>query len=121
MNQKCRTLLISLAFFLFHANHFGDGGFRNLMEEGLHYRNAHYQHANTETIVGHASLATGTVPAAHGMVANVWFDRELGRLVYNIEDSRYRLLTVGADVDDSTEIDPTQRVAPATGVHPRPS
>ena len=147
MNQKCRTLLISLAFLLFHAsltadaglpklvlqitvdqlrgdlpqrhaNHFGNGGFRYLMEEGVHYRNAHYQHANTETIVGHASLATGTVPAAHGMVANVWFDRELGRLVYNIEDNRYRLLTVGADVDDSIEIDPTQRVATGDGRSP---
>ena len=47
-----------------YAHLFGDGGFRYLMEEGVHYTNAHYQHANTETIVGHVSLATGTVPAA---------------------------------------------------------
>ena len=52
----------------------GKGGFRYLMGEGVYYDNAHYQHANTETIVGHASLATGTVPAAHGMIGNVWFD-----------------------------------------------
>ena len=57
-----------------YAHLFGDGGFRYLMNEGVHYTNAHYQHANTETIVGHVSLATGTVPAAHGMVGNVWFD-----------------------------------------------
>jgi predicted AlkP superfamily pyrophosphatase or phosphodiesterase len=69
-----------------YAHLFGDGGFRYLMDEGVHYTNAHYQHANTETIVGHVSLATGTVPAAHGMVGNVWFDRADGRLVYNIED-----------------------------------
>ena len=96
----------------------GDGGFRYLMEEGIHYTNAHYQHANTETIVGHASLATGTVPAAHGMIGNVWFDRELGRLAYNIEDSAYHLLTVGADVDQKTEIDPTQRAAKVDGRSP---
>ena len=66
-------------------NVLGDGGFRYLMENGVHYTNAHYQHANTETIVGHVSLATGTVPAAHGMVANVWFDRELDRLAYKID------------------------------------
>ncbi|MBK1632591.1 hypothetical protein CKO31_17955 [Thiohalocapsa halophila] len=42
-----------------YAHLFGDGGFPNLMEEGVHYTNAHYQHANTETIVGHGSLATG--------------------------------------------------------------
>jgi len=99
-------------------NVLGDGGFRYLMEDGIHYTNAHYQHANTETIVGHVSLATGTVPAAHGMVANVWFDRELNRLVYNIEDSRYRLLTAGADVDEKTEIDPTQRAAKVDGRPP---
>ena len=100
------------------SNVFGDGGFRYLMEQGIHYSAAHYQHANTETIVGHASLATGTVPAAHGMVANVWFDRELDRLVYNIEDPDYHLLTVGADVDDKTEIDPTQRAARVDGRSP---
>ncbi|WP_419604701.1 alkaline phosphatase family protein, partial [Thiolapillus sp.] len=49
----------------------GEGGFRYLMNKGIHYTNANYQHANTETIVGHASLATGAVPAAHGMVGNV--------------------------------------------------
>jgi predicted AlkP superfamily pyrophosphatase or phosphodiesterase len=96
----------------------GDGGFRYLMGQGIHYANAHYRHANTETIVGHTSLATGTVPAAHGMIGNVWFDREQGRLVYNIEDERYRLLTAGADVDATTEIDPTQKAAKVDGRSP---
>ena len=99
-------------------NVLGEGGFRYLMNDGIHYTNAHYQHANTETIVGHASLATGTVPAAHGMIGNVWFDRELDRLAYNIEDSAYHLLTVGADIDQSTEIDPTQRAANVEGRSP---
>jgi predicted AlkP superfamily pyrophosphatase or phosphodiesterase len=100
------------------SNVLGDGGFRYLMEQGVRYTDANYQHANTETIVGHASLATGTVPAAHGMVANVWFDRELDRLVYNIEDPDYHLLTVGADVDSKTEIDPTQKAARVDGRSP---
>ena len=39
--------------------HLGKGGFRYLMKKGIHFRNAHYLHANTDTIVGHASLATG--------------------------------------------------------------
>ncbi len=100
------------------SNVLGDGGFRYLMEQGVRYTDANYQHANTETIVGHASLATGTVPAAHGMVANVWFDREKDRLVYNIEDPDYHLLTVGADVDSKTEIDPTQKAARVDGRSP---
>ena len=95
-----------------------DGGFRYLLEQGIDYTNAHYQHANTETIVGHASLATGSVPAAHGMVGNVWFDREQGRLTYNIEDAQYHLLTAGADVDKKTEIDPTQKAAKVDGRSP---
>ncbi|MEA3303592.1 MAG: alkaline phosphatase family protein [Pseudomonadota bacterium] len=101
-----------------YAHVLGDGGFRYLMEQGIHYTNAHYQHANTETIVGHVSLATGTVPAAHGMVGNVWFDRELGRIAYNIEDARYHLLTAGADVDKKSEIDPTQKTAKSDGRSP---
>ena len=101
-----------------YAHLFGEGGFRYLMDQGIHYTNAHYQHANTETIVGHVSLATGTVPATHGMVGNVWFDREDGRLVYNIEDPAHHLLTAGADVDRKTEIDPTQKAAKVDGRSP---
>ena len=102
-----------------YAQVLGEGGFRYLMERGVNYTNAHYLHANTETIVGHASLATGTVPAAHGMVGNVWFDRAQDRLVYNIEDADYHLLSANSDVDQSTEIDPTQRAAKVDGRSPR--
>ena len=56
----------------------GEGGFRYLLEEGIVYGNAHHAHANTETIVGHATLATGAHPAAHGMIGNVWLDRGTG-------------------------------------------
>ncbi len=96
----------------------GQGGFRYLWESGVVYRNAHHGHANTETIVGHATLATGAQPAVHGMVANLWFDRETGFTTYNVEDSRYHLLSQGADVDASTEIDPTQRAARSDGRSP---
>lgn len=98
---------------------YGEGGFRFLFEEGLNYANAHYHHANTETIVGHASLATGAYPAVHGMVGNLWLDHDLDRLVYNIEDPDYRLLSANADVNTDTEIDPTQRAAKVEGRSPR--
>ncbi len=96
----------------------GDGGFRYLWESGIVYRNAHHAHANTETIVGHATLATGAHPAAHGMIGNLWFDRETGFTTYNVEDADYRLLTKGASVDADTEIDPTQRAARSEGRSP---
>jgi len=101
------------------ARHYGEGGWRYLLDQGIRYDNAHYQHANTETIVGHASLATGAYPADHGMVANVWFDREAGALRYNIEDPEVRLLTAGGGVDKKQEIDPTQRTARSDGRSPR--
>jgi predicted AlkP superfamily pyrophosphatase or phosphodiesterase len=97
---------------------YGKGGFNYLLKEGIHYTNANYTHANTETIVGHASLATGAVPATHGMIGNVWFDREEGRLVYNVEDENYSLLSENADVDKKTEIDPTQKKARSNGRSP---
>ncbi|HSF79428.1 MAG TPA: alkaline phosphatase family protein, partial [Steroidobacteraceae bacterium] len=96
----------------------GDGGFRYLWEQGVVYRNAHHAHANTETIVGHATLATGAHPSVHGMVGNLWFDRETGYTTYNVEDAAYPLLTKGADVDKDTEIDPTQRAARSEGRSP---
>jgi predicted AlkP superfamily pyrophosphatase or phosphodiesterase len=96
----------------------GDGGFRYLMEKGTVYRNAHHRHANTETIVGHTTLATGADPAAHGMIGNVWLDRENGALKYNVEDARYPILSAGAGVDKTTEIDPTQRAARSDGRSP---
>jgi predicted AlkP superfamily pyrophosphatase or phosphodiesterase len=96
----------------------GEGGFRYFLEEGIVYGNAHHAHANTETIVGHVTLATGAHPSAHGMIGNIWFDRGTGSLTYNIEDDRYGLLTEGADVDKQTEIDPTQKVAGTDGRSP---
>jgi predicted AlkP superfamily pyrophosphatase or phosphodiesterase len=60
------------------SRQFGEGGFRYLLENGAVFANAHYRHANTETIVGHATLATGAHPSIHGMTGNVWYDAEAG-------------------------------------------
>ncbi len=96
-----------------------DGGLKYLMERGTVYLGAHHRHANTETIVGHTTLATGADPAAHGMVANVWLDRVSDQLTYNVEDANFPLLSEGAGVDRATEIDPTQRAARTDGRSPR--
>jgi predicted AlkP superfamily pyrophosphatase or phosphodiesterase len=96
----------------------GKGGFRYLYENGIVYRNAHHRHANTETVVGHATLATGADPADHGMIGNIWYDKELNRVVYNIEDDRYSLVGEGGGVDKNTEIDPTQKLAKTDGRSP---
>ncbi len=97
----------------------GEGGFKYLLDQGVHYIDAHHGHANKETIVGHATLATGAHPSEHGMVGNLWFDRTLDRVVYNIEDAEYALLTEGAGVDKSTELDGTQAASQSDGRSPR--
>lgn len=96
----------------------GPDGFKRLLNSGLNFANAHHRHANTETIVGHTTLATGTDPAVHGMVANLWFDRISGAQVYNVQDPDFPLVGA-AGVDASTEIDPTQRAATTDGRSPR--
>jgi len=101
-----------------YLDRMGDGGFRYLVQHGIWYADAHHAHANTETVVGHTTLATGADPSAHGMVANVWLDRRTGKLAYNTEDNRYRILTPGADVDKATEFDPTQKLAATDGRSP---
>jgi predicted AlkP superfamily pyrophosphatase or phosphodiesterase len=100
-----------------NSSHFGDGGFRYLLDYGTYFTDAHHRHANTETIVGHTTLATGTDPEIHGMVANLWFDRRSGTPFYNVQDPDYPLLAQ-AGVDQSTEIDPTQRAATSDGRSP---
>lgn len=97
----------------------GEGGFKYLLDQGVHYIDAHHGHANLETIVGHATLATGAHPSEHGMVGNLWYDRTLGRPVYNIEDADYSLLSEGAGIDSETELDATQAAAGSDGRSPR--
>ena len=69
-----------------HQARFGEGGIRYLLENGTVYRDAWYSHANTMTAVGHATLATGGNTPQHGIAANDWYDRSLGRRVNAVED-----------------------------------
>ena len=97
---------------------FGKDGFRYLMKKGVVYTNAQYQYANTETIVGHATLATGTFPSQHGMIGNVWFDREAGELAYNIEDADAPLLPSRVESSEGEQVDPAQKLARTKGRSP---
>ena len=102
-----------------YRHHFGPGGFNRLLDGGTRYTNAHYQHANTETIVGHTTLATGATPSLHGMIGNAWLDRVEGGLAYNIEDSDHPLLPSREDAAKGAQVDPTQAAARSNGRSPR--
>ena len=102
-----------------YADRFGEGGFRYLKQNGTVFANAHYQHANTETIVGHSTLATGAQPSVHGMTGNVWFDAETGELAYNIEDADFPLLPSREQAKTGEQVDPAQKLARSQGRSPR--
>jgi predicted AlkP superfamily pyrophosphatase or phosphodiesterase len=101
-----------------YQNGFGEDGFRLLLHKGIHFTNAHYQYANTETIVGHATLATGTFPSQHGMVGNVWFDREAGQLAYNIEDPDHPIIPTRKNETKGEQVDPAQKKSRTQGRSP---
>lgn len=70
-------------------------GFGKLLSEGLVYWNCHYTYFPTYTGPGHASVYAGTTPAYHGIVANDWWERQLGRFWYCTEDTAVK--PVGAE------------------------
>ena len=70
-----------------YQDRFSEGGFKRLMSEGFMFQNAHYNYTPTYTGPGHASVYTGTTPANHGIIANDWYVRQLGRSIYCAEDS----------------------------------
>ena len=101
-----------------YGRSFSDDGFNYLLANGVYFSNAHYQHANTETIVGHATLATGTFPRFHGMIGNVWFDRENLELSYNIEDAYQPLLPTKETETEGAQVDPAQKKSRTQGRSP---
>jgi len=102
-----------------YRSHFGNGGFNYLLENGAVFRNARYLHANTETIVGHTTLATGATPAVHGMIGNVWYQADTDTLGYNIEDPGAPLLPTQAEHADGGQLDPAQLRSNSSGRSPR--
>ena len=50
-------------------------GFRRLIDGGYRFTEATHAHARTSTAPGHATLASGTFPSRHAVVANSWQQR----------------------------------------------
>ena len=51
-------------------NHYGEGGFKRLINNGFNCKNNHFNYAPTSTGPGHTSVYTGTTPATHGIIGN---------------------------------------------------
>lgn len=72
---------------------FGDNGFKLLVNEGTYCRNARYNYLLTQAYPGLATIATGTNPSVHGIIANKWFNRNTGNEVEATADDKVN--TVG--------------------------
>lgn len=75
-------------------DHYGNGGFKRLVEDGFNCKNNHFNYAPTSTGPGHASIYTGTTPATHGIMGNVWYDKKLEKQVYCVSDDTFE--SIGA-------------------------
>ncbi|MBL7995360.1 alkaline phosphatase family protein [bacterium] len=69
------------------ASFFSADGFNHLIKKGANFSNCQYGHAVTKTSVGHAVMMSGANPRTTGIVANSWYDRDLRRLTYAVEDT----------------------------------
>lgn len=79
-------------FYRYYNIYNTDGGFKRLLSEGFSCENTIIPYAQTVTAVGHSSVYTGSVPAFTGIIANEWYSREKGRVVYCAEDDGVKVL-----------------------------
>lgn len=63
------------------------GGLHYMATQGADFVNANYEHSPTETCLGHAVVMSGRNPAHMGIVANEWYDRQSGKIIYCVADA----------------------------------
>ncbi len=68
-------------------DHLFTGGYRWLLDHGIQFENAYHNHGYTTTGPGHYVLTSGRHPGNGGVITNQWFDRELRRGWYCVEDT----------------------------------
>ncbi|MFH6604570.1 alkaline phosphatase PafA [Maribacter algicola] len=78
-------------------NHYGDDGFKRLVNDGFNCKNNHFNYAPTSTGPGHTSVYTGTTPATHGIIGNDWYDKDSGQWVYCASDDAYTSVGTTSD------------------------
>ena len=66
--------------------YFGKNGFNKLMNEGTNFTYAHFNYVPTFTGPGHTSIYTGTTPFYHGIIANDWYNKASGKMIYCVHD-----------------------------------
>jgi hypothetical protein len=70
-------------------------GLKRLMDRGAWFTHAKYPYLTTVTCAGHATVATGAFPPAHGVFQNAWYDRTERRLMTCTEDATAEPISYG--------------------------
>ena len=76
---------------------YSNGGFKRLVNDGFSAENTLIPYTPTITACGHASVYTGSVPAINGIIGNNWFDPQIGRDVYCVEDKEVKTVGSGSN------------------------
>lgn len=69
-----------------------------MVDDGAWFSRAAYPYLATVTCVGHATVATGAYPRTHGIIQNVWWDRDSGKQVACTEDDQTTSVSYGAPI-----------------------
>lgn len=80
------------------------GGFKKLLGEGFTCNNTFIPYLPTVTACGHTCIYTGSVPAIHGITGNNWFDNNLQRTFYCVEDNKVQ--AVGSNAGYAGQMSP---------------
>lgn len=91
------------------------GGFRRFLDEGTVFWNATLDYACTETGPGHASVATGRYPSHHGIIGNLFHDREAHRTVYCVADPDAHPVSANGANASAASMSPANLVGPTLG------
>ena len=63
-----------------------------LLTRGAVFTDAHLEHGQTVTAVGHATMLTGALPTVSGIISNGWYDRASGKAVTSVSDPALQLV-----------------------------
>ena len=88
-----------------YEKNFGKGGFLRLRDNGVSYTECYADYAPTTSEAGLATLATGALPATHGIFSSVLFDRTSNkeeRLTYLPKSDRTEVQKKGLESGRST-------------------
>ena len=78
--------------------HYGQGGFKRLMNEGFNCQNTMVNYVPSFTAPGHSCIYTGSVPAIHGIAGNDWADNLSSKKTYCVTDNSVRNIINGDTV-----------------------